>query len=363
MAFPIVGVGASAGGLEAVTQLLRHLPGDARMAFVLVHHLDPGQPSALVSILSRTTRMNVVEAKNGMRVERDYVYVIPPNKSLGISKGILRLSPRRLAAEPHAPVGCLTFDAHGCIREINTAAAALLGVTRACVIGKPFVVYVAKADRKKFLDHLWKVRRATSTVTTDLRLAARNGKVIQTQITTGRHQDAEGRSSLFLCTIEDATALRAAGVNTACLASIVESSQDGIISYSPDGFIQSWNHGAQKLLGYSPQEIIGRHISVIVPDEQRAEFGRNLRGAKSGATVAPHETLRRHKDGSLVAMELTLSPVMDGSKVIAVTAIGRDISERKRAEAALHASEALRQLVMDLVPVDIFAKDAHGRFF
>ena len=102
--FPIVGVGASAGGLEAVTQLLRSVPGGAKMAFVLVHHLDPEQPSGLASILSRATRMKVVEAKHGVRVERDHVYVIPPNKTLGISKGTLRLSPRRTAAEPHAPV-------------------------------------------------------------------------------------------------------------------------------------------------------------------------------------------------------------------------------------------------------------------
>lgn len=103
-AFPIVGVGASAGGLEAATQLLRHLPGDARMALVLVQHLDPGQPSALTSLLSRVTKLAVVEAENGTRVQCGHVYVIPPNKTLGISKGILKLSPRAKVAEPHSPV-------------------------------------------------------------------------------------------------------------------------------------------------------------------------------------------------------------------------------------------------------------------
>ena len=102
--FPIVGVGASAGGLEAVTQLLRTLPGDARMAIVLVQHLAPGQPSALVSLLSRITKMSIAEAKNGMRVERGHVYVIPPNKVMRIANGILKLLPRATAAEPHAPV-------------------------------------------------------------------------------------------------------------------------------------------------------------------------------------------------------------------------------------------------------------------
>lgn len=78
--FPISGVGASAGGLEAATQLLRRFPANARMALLLVSHLDPEQPSALASILSRITPMSVLEAENGMPVQRGHVYIIPPNK-------------------------------------------------------------------------------------------------------------------------------------------------------------------------------------------------------------------------------------------------------------------------------------------
>ncbi len=308
--------------------------------------------------------MKPPRAKNGKRLVPAETRTAPPpglpdemeqqrnlvemqNEELRKAHANLEISHQRfLELHEQAPMGYLTFDAHGCIREINAAATTLLGVKRACGIGKPFVVYVEKADRKKFLDHLWTVRRAGATVATDLRLAARNGTVTQVQMTTGRLHDAEGRAGLFLSAIEDVTALRAGSVNTAYLASIVESSQDGIISYSLDEVIQSWNPGAQKLLGYSPAEIIGKHISVIVPDEQRAEFERNLLTAKSGTTVVPHETLRRRKDGSLVAMELTISPIMDGDRVVAVTAIGHDISERKRAEAALHESREKLQLAI-----------------
>ena len=281
------------------------------------------------------------------------------NEELRKAHADLEVSHQRFSElHEQAPVGYLTFDTHGCIREINTAATNLLGVTRAYVLGKPFVVYVEKADRKKFLDHLLKVRRAASTVTTDLRLAARKGAVVQAQMTTGRHQDAEGRSSLFLSAIEDVTALRLASVNTAYLASIVESSQDGIISYSPDGFILSWNPGAQKLLGYSPAEIIGRHATVIVPDERLVEFEGTLLAVKSGATVAPYDTLRRHKDGSSVAMELTVSPIMDGGRVIAFTAIWRDISGRKRAEEQLRRNhKTFYDLIKDN-PFGIYVIDA-----
>lgn len=92
--FTIVGVGASAGGLEAIQELLRHLPSDTGMAFVLVQHLDPDRPSQLAEILGRSTGMIVQEAQDGQTVHRDRVYIIPPNRSLRIEKGVLRVSAR-----------------------------------------------------------------------------------------------------------------------------------------------------------------------------------------------------------------------------------------------------------------------------
>ncbi len=93
--FPIVGIGASAGGLEAMMQLLKQLPADTGMAFVLVQHLDPTHESALSSLLARATEMPVMEARNNVPLEANYIYVIPPNKSMGISGRRLKLFPRR----------------------------------------------------------------------------------------------------------------------------------------------------------------------------------------------------------------------------------------------------------------------------
>ncbi|MBD2457664.1 PAS domain-containing protein [Nostoc sp. FACHB-87] len=92
--FPIVGIAASAGGLEAFTQLLSHLPIDTGMAFVLIQHLDPNQKSLLTEILAKTTQMPVCEVQNGMLVEPNQVYVIPPNRKMTLLKGVLQLAPR-----------------------------------------------------------------------------------------------------------------------------------------------------------------------------------------------------------------------------------------------------------------------------
>ena len=92
--FPIVGVGASAGGLNAFSRLLKSLPIDTGMAFVLVQHLDPKHVSLLPDLLGRTTMMRVVEVTDGVIVEANSVYVMPPNHSLVILHGVLHLLPR-----------------------------------------------------------------------------------------------------------------------------------------------------------------------------------------------------------------------------------------------------------------------------
>lgn len=102
--FPIVGIGASAGGLEAVTRLLKHLPANTGMAFVVVQHLDPTHESALTSLLSRTTEMAVSEVRNGIALEPNRVYVIPPNKRMLISARKLKLSPRSDGHEEPMPI-------------------------------------------------------------------------------------------------------------------------------------------------------------------------------------------------------------------------------------------------------------------
>src|SRR5882762_5778199 len=85
----IVGVGASAGGLEAFEQLLAALPADSGMAFVLVQHLAPKHESILSELLARSTKMPVIEVREGLAVDRDKVYVIPPNKDMSIGNGVL----------------------------------------------------------------------------------------------------------------------------------------------------------------------------------------------------------------------------------------------------------------------------------
>jgi two-component system, chemotaxis family, CheB/CheR fusion protein len=100
----VAAIGASAGGLEAFTELLSHLPADTGMAFVLVQHLDPKHESILTQLISRSTRMPVLEVKEGMGIEADHVYVIPPNTTMTIHDHALRLTAREETRGQHMAV-------------------------------------------------------------------------------------------------------------------------------------------------------------------------------------------------------------------------------------------------------------------
>lgn len=102
--FPIVGVGASAGGLEAFSDLLTHLPADPGLAILFVLHLEPHHKSHLVEILTRVSAMAVQEATEGVAVEVNRVYLIPPNTNMALVDGKLGLSPRSAGRGTHMPI-------------------------------------------------------------------------------------------------------------------------------------------------------------------------------------------------------------------------------------------------------------------
>jgi two-component system CheB/CheR fusion protein len=99
-AFPIVGIGASAGGLDPITKLLENLPVDTGMAFVVIQHLATGQESMLPEILSRSTKMKVLQVTDGVKVEKDHVYVIAPGTTMTLKNGFLKLVPKGTALKP-----------------------------------------------------------------------------------------------------------------------------------------------------------------------------------------------------------------------------------------------------------------------
>ena len=140
----------------------------------------------------------------------------------------------------------------------------------------------------------------------------------------------------ILLTFQDITARKQAEEASARLAAIVASSYDAIVGKTLDGVITSWNSAAEHVFGYAGHEVIGKHVTLLIPADRHYEETRILERIRRGERVDHYETVRRHKDGRLIEVSLTVSPVKDTrGRIIAASKIARDITERKRAEQAL----------------------------
>ena len=139
------------------------------------------------------------------------------------------------------------------------------------------------------------------------------------------------------------------------LAAIVESSDDAILAETLDGIITSWNGGAERIYGYSHEEVVGSHISIITPESHRSEESDFLQRIRNGDRIKHYDTVRRHKDGHSIDVSVSLSPIYDRSgKIVGVSAITHDITERITMEAALSESEERFRSLANSAPVLIW---------
>jgi two-component system, cell cycle sensor histidine kinase and response regulator CckA len=129
------------------------------------------------------------------------------------------------------------------------------------------------------------------------------------------------------------------------LAAIVESSDDAILGKTLDGVITSWNAGAVRMYGYSAEEIVGRHVSVLIPDDHSEELATIFDRLQRGERIDHFETKRRRKDGTIIDASVCISPIRDArGEVVGASTVARDITERKRMEHELRQAERLGTL-------------------
>ena len=172
----------------------------------------------------------------------------------------------------------------------------------------------------------------------------------RTLLLEARRLSGAGDSQIVL-TFHDITERKLAERTTSLLASIVDSSDDAILSKNLDGTITSWNRGAERLFGHKAQEAIGQHITLIVPWERRSEEEDILRRLARGERVEHFETVRKRKDGTYIDASLTISPIRDAAgKVIGASNVARDVSEQKRVAAALRESEERFRAIVETTP-------------
>ena len=224
----------------------------------------------------------------------------------------------------------------GIIRSWNSAASRLFGYEAAEVIGKPVTILIPqdRQDEETFI--LQQIRRGERIEHYETVRRRKDGGLIDVSLTVSPIRNAQGKIIGASKIARDITK-RKREINAALLlASIVETSDDAIISKTLDGIITSWNKGAERIFGYMAEEIIGKSIKVLIPREYHAEEDTILDRLRRGQRIEHYETIRQRKHGSLINVSLTVSPVADPQgKIVGASKIARDITERKRTEAQI----------------------------
>jgi two-component system sensor kinase FixL len=144
-------------------------------------------------------------------------------------------------------------------------------------------------------------------------------------------------------------------------AAVVNSSDDAIIGKTLDGIITDWNRGAETIFGYNAAEMVGKTISILIPEGQPDETISILQRIRRGERIEHYETRRRRKDGEVIDISLSVSPVWDNSgRLIGASKVARDITGAKRAQALLLQREAHLQSILDTVPDGMVVIDEQG---
>jgi PAS domain S-box-containing protein len=166
---------------------------------------------------------------------------------------------------------------------------------------------------------------------------------------------------IILRTVENLTDRERADQAQARLAAIVTSSNDAILSKTLEGIITTWNGAAERMFGYTAEEIIGQPILRLIPAELHAEEDRILKQIRAGERIEHYETVRITKHGRRIPVSLTISPIKNSAgEIIGASKIARDITERKQAEETRRVSEERYRILFDLGPVAVYSCDVSG---
>jgi PAS domain S-box-containing protein len=264
------------------------------------------------------------------------------------------------------PDAIVAVDRDGTIVQVNSQAQELFGYDREELIGQKVEMLVPESYRRQHHQHRENFAEAPKTrrMGAELELYGRrrNGSEFPVEVSLSPVSTEKG--AFVLSAIRDisdrkriAEELRRAneelhrktveqlGEYRSRLASIIDSSEDAILSKDLNGIITSWNRGAEHIYGYTPEEVVGKHISLLTPPDRPDEIAEILAKIARGESIDHYESVRVTKDGHRLNVSISVSPLRDaGGEIVGASAIARDITAQKRAEAQVRQSQKMEAI-------------------
>jgi PAS domain S-box-containing protein len=225
----------------------------------------------------------------------------------------------------------LSIDDEGRFHDVNAAASELLGFEREELLGARLQDLIAPGAAQTEVEVLWRPRDGSWQGELDLR--RKDGTILTVEARTTVVALSSG--TVALSVVRDVSERHRAAVDRQRLAAIVDSSDDVIIGKTLDGTVTSWNQSAERLYGYTAEEMIGQSIARIFPPERIDELRDFMDRLRRGERISHHDAVRIAKDGRRIDISVSVSPVTDAAgRIVGAATIAQDIGERKRIEAA-----------------------------
>jgi diguanylate cyclase (GGDEF)-like protein/PAS domain S-box-containing protein len=240
----------------------------------------------------------------------------------------------------------IVADHHGRIVHWNAAAERLYGYTAAEVLGRKTREVTTTPEQADALDEIGRSLAQGERYTGEFQSRHRDGRALQVRATITPYE-VDGENVATISVSVDLGEMHEAREAERRLAAIVESSDDAIVAFDLDGTVTAWSPGAASMLGWTADEVVGRHRSFLLPEDLRAEDDTVLAHVRLGRRVDRIDTVRLHRDGSLVPLSLTVTPLRArGGAVTGASIIARRRSVRDRADpAAIDAEVRFRTLL------------------
>jgi PAS domain S-box-containing protein len=226
-------------------------------------------------------------------------------------------------------------DLEGNALFVNEAGRELVGLRDLEAVHSTRIIdYFAADDHRKILQEVLPAVRNIGFWEGELKFRNfETGQLIPVLYNIFPVRDSSGAITAYGTVTRNLTESKLAELQLRSLASIVESSDDAIVSKNLNGIITSWNKGAERVFGYTAEEAIGQPITIVIPEDRQNEERDILTRIRRGERIDHFETVRRRKHGSLIFISLTISPVKNGEgKIVGASKIARDITEQKRSQ-------------------------------
>jgi len=267
-----------------------------------------------------------------------------------------------LEAVEQAADGIVITDRSGRIEYLNPAFTALTGYSCEELVGKNTRLLKSGSHSAAFYEELWSTILSGRVWRGEVINRRKDGSFYHEEMRIAPVRDSNGETTGYIAVKHDVTEQRAAQDAQAFLAAIVEGSEDAIMATTPDGLIRAWNRGAEAVFGYSAEEVIGKHVSMLMAPERLDGLTFFTGKLLQGINARQYESLCLRKDGLKIHVSVTGSPIKNAAgEVVAMSAVLRDTSERWKSEQRLRESEERFRNMADSCPIAIWVTDAHGK--